>query len=245
MERLLEIEGVSKIFGRLAALNEISFYVETGEILGIAGPNGAGKTTLYDVITGIPYGPDRGVIKLDGRPIMNRTPNAICKLGAMRTFQTEVAFNSLTVLDNVLVASHYVKGGGRAAVRQRTKEALQLVGLEGDSSRLAGELPVLGKKKLMIASALASDPRLLMLDEPASALNEEEQHELAGVIRRANAAGITIMVIEHVLPFLIGIVGRLMVLDNGSCLRIGQPDEVMADERVILAYAGQAVRLDD
>lgn len=237
---LLEVEGVAKSFGSLRAVDDVSFKVEAGEIFGVAGPNGSGKSTLFNVITGIPFGPDRGVIRFDGVEIQGKSGNAIARLGLARTFQRETSFDGLTVFENALIGSSYGKPERPAAeARARAAEALEFVGLTAASfGRMAGELSVFDRKCLMLATAIAMEPRLLLLDEPASSLTKPEIETSIGLIRRTAERGITIVLIEHVLTFLMSLSRHLLVLNQGRVLAAGDPKSVIADERVVEAYLG-------
>ncbi|PTE11563.1 ABC transporter ATP-binding protein [Mesorhizobium helmanticense] len=237
---LLEVEGVSKAFGSLKAVDDVSLAVEAGEIFGIAGPNGSGKSTLFNVITGIPFGPDRGRIRFDGTDIQARSGNGIARLGLARTFQRETSFDGLTVFENALIGAGYGKPGRRAAeARSRAVEALEFVGLSSPAfGRLAGELSVFDRKCLMLATAIATEPRMLLLDEPASSLTKPEIETSIGLIRRTAERGITVVLIEHVLTFLMSLSQHLLVLNQGRVLAAGEPKSVIADPRVVEAYLG-------
>ncbi|MEI5676731.1 ABC transporter ATP-binding protein [Mesorhizobium sp. CGMCC 1.15528] len=237
---LLEVEDVSKAFGSLKAVDGVSFKVEAGEIFGVAGPNGSGKSTLFNVITGIPFGPDRGRVKLGGVEIQGKSGNEIARLGLARTFQRETSFDGLTVFENALMGAGYGKPGrAESEVRERAAEALEFVGLTSVGfGRLAGELSVFDRKCLMLATAIAMEPRVLLLDEPASSLTKPEIETSIGLIRRTAERGITIVLIEHVLTFLMSLSQHLMVLNQGRVLAAGEPKTVIADERVVEAYLG-------
>ncbi len=233
---LLAVRGVSKSFGRLRAVDGLDLDVRSGEILGIAGPNGAGKSTLFNILTRVPFGADAGTVEFDGRSITSASPRTIVRAGLVRTFQTEAAFDTLSAWDNVRVAARY--GGGD----ERTSTIVTLldrVGLGHRRHEVARDLPLFAKKRLMIATALTTTPRLLLLDEPASGLNDHEQAELVDLIRGIHASGVTIVVIEHVLPLLHALAGRLVVMAAGRHLAEGPPAEVLRDDRVIEAYVGR------
>jgi len=236
---LLEVDDVSKAFGSLKAVDGVSFKVTAGEIFGVAGPNGSGKSTLFNVITGIPFGPDRGRIRFDGMEIQGKAGHEIARLGLARTFQRETSFDGLTVFENALIGSSYGKQDRPAgAAREAAAEALDFVGLGGSLGRLAGELSVFDRKCLMLATAIVMEPRVLLLDEPASSLTRPEIETSIGLIRRTAARGITIVLIEHVLTFLMSLSQHLMVLNQGKVLASGDPKSVIADQRVIEAYLG-------
>jgi branched-chain amino acid transport system ATP-binding protein len=237
---LLQVDDVSKAFGSLKAVDGVSFSVQAGEIFGIAGPNGSGKSTLFNIVTGIPFGPDRGRVRLDGTEIQGRSGHRIARMGLARTFQRETSFDGLTVFENALIGATY--GGDLKATseaRERAAEALEFVGFApAGFGRLAGELSVFDRKCLMLATAIATNPRILLLDEPASSLTKPEIEASIDLIRRIAARGITIVLIEHVLTFLMSLSQHLMVLNQGSVLARGLPQEVIADPRVVEAYLG-------
>ncbi len=241
---MLVVEKVTKTFGALRAVDEVSFTVAEGEVLGIAGPNGSGKSTLFNTLTGIPYRADAGRITFLGQRIDRLRPHRIARSGIARTFQTETDFESLAALDNVLiplVAAGIGEGHGeRVALAE---EACRLVGLEGDPERPASELSVFDRKLLMLASAMALRPKLLLLDEPASGLSRPEVQQTTDLIRRINAAGTTVLLIEHVIPLLLSVSNRLIVLNFGRLLAEGEPAAVIRDPQVIEAYIGSG--LDD
>jgi branched-chain amino acid transport system ATP-binding protein len=241
MPHILKVEGACKVFGSLRAVDGISFAVEEGEIFGIAGPNGSGKSTLFNIITSIPFPADAGEIRFADTPIQSKRANEICRDGVARTFQKETAFDSLSVLDNVVLGAVYGAAGrgSDADVRRLGRETLAFVGLDDEQhDRLAGELSVFDKKRLMLASALSTRPRLLLIDEPASGLTKPEIEQTIELVRRINDQGVTVLVIEHVLPLLLSLSNRLMVLNQGQKLVTGRPEDVMRDPRVVEAYLG-------
>lgn len=235
---LLEVDGVAKAFGSLKAVDGVSFKVEAGEIFGVAGPNGSGKSTLFNTISGIPFGPDCGRIRFDGTEIQTLRGHQIARLGLARTFQRETAFDGLTVFENALMGATF--GGADAATAgEAAAEALAFVGFDAASlGRSAGELSVFQRKCLMLATAIAMKPKMLLLDEPASSLTKPEIDSTIGLIRRIAARGITILLIEHVLTLLMSLSQHLMVLNEGTVLAQGDPREVVADPRVVEAYLG-------
>lgn len=246
MSDILVVEGARKSFGQLRAVDEVSFAVRAGEIFGIAGPNGSGKSTLFNIITAIPFAPDGGRISFEGQAISRLSPHKICRLGVARTFQKETTFESLTALQNAALGAVYGRDAAQSeGADARTREALEFVGIAPEQHhRPAGELSVFDKKRLMIASALATGPKLLLLDEPASGLTKPEVDETAALVRRINGQGISVLIIEHVLPLLLSLSERVMVLNQGRELITDLPDKVMTDERVIEAYLGSRGRRD-
>jgi branched-chain amino acid transport system ATP-binding protein len=237
---LLSISHVSKAFGNLTAVDDVSLEVGENEIFGIAGPNGAGKTTLFNLTTGIPFHADSGTIEFEGRRIERMAPHAIAHLGIARTFQHEAAFDTLTTAQNVRMGAVFGRGHDPPAVA--TDRTLELLDLQDEREELAGELPLYAKKRLMLASALATSPSLLMLDEPAAGLNHMEMEELHRLILRVRDMGIAVIMIEHVLPLLFGVSDTVMIMDYGQVLTRGAPSDVARDEQVIEAYLGERGR---
>lgn len=237
---LLAVESAAKSFGALRAVDQVSFTVEGGEIFGIAGPNGSGKSTLFNVISGIPFGPDKGRVTFDGRDLAGLKGHQIARLGLARTFQRETSFDTMSLFDNALMGATYGLGG-RASNRTTdlAAQALDFAGFESRHfDRPASELSVYDRKCLMLATALAMSPKLLMLDEPASGLTRPEIEALIALIRRIAGSGIAILLIEHVLTVLLALSQRLMVLNQGRVLVLGEPDSVVRDPEVIRAYLG-------
>jgi branched-chain amino acid transport system ATP-binding protein len=247
MKPLLETIDVCKYFGDLAAVNKLSLEVAPGEILGIAGPNGAGKTTLFSVITGIPYPVSSGKIIFDGKEIQGLKPHLIVQMGIARTFQIPRVFKTLTVYENVAVGALFGKSTGiftRSLIDERaqTTEALDLVGLLGKKDMIAQSLTLLDLKRLMIASALATRPRLLMLDEPMAGLTESEMNETIELIRKVKQEkGMTVMIIEHIMTALVSLCDRMMILSEGQKISEGTPEQVTRDGKVIEVYLGEKV----
>lgn len=244
-EPLLSCNGVSKHFGALAAVNNLSFEVREGEVLGIGGPNGAGKTTLFDVISGLNPATG-GSIRFAGRDITKLSPEAICHLGIARTFQLNACFDSLSVRDNVRVAAYFGRGNRRfaglsvgAEADGHAGEALSAVGLTDKDEALAGALPVLDRKLLMLAGALATRPRLLLMDEPVGGLSPKETDHLMNVVRGIAASGVTIILIEHVMRFLVQLSTRVMIMHHGERIYEGAPKGLASDRTVIDVYLGE------
>ena len=239
MKTILSVNSATKKFGELVAVDDVSFQVDEGEIYGIAGPNGAGKTTLFNLITGIPYRADAGSVRFRDQEISTLSPHKIYELGIARTFQKETAFDTLTVGENVRIGAVFGTDLQPEDYDAAVDEALHDLDLSGDRDRLAGELSLYAKKRLMIASAIVSKPTMLMLDEPAGGLNMAELSELEALIRRLSGGDMTIIIIEHVLPLLFGVSNRVMVMDFGKRLAEGSPEALARDDVVIEAYLGE------
>ncbi|MCE8000885.1 MAG: ATP-binding cassette domain-containing protein [Rhodobiaceae bacterium] len=236
---ILDIRNVTKTFGGLKAVNDVSFSVAPGEFLGIAGPNGSGKSTLFNVLTRIPFGPTSGEVHFNGQRIDRMAPHRIAGLGLTRTFQKDVEFPDLTALETVSLAARYGRGMAAEALDRAAAEQLDLVEFNPDRARLpTTELSVYERKQLMIASALIMDPAVLMLDEPASGLTRPEIAALDRLLSKINAAGVTVLLIEHVLSLLLSVSQRLIVLNQGGLLAEGDPQDVIRDPGVIEAYLG-------
>jgi branched-chain amino acid transport system ATP-binding protein len=228
---LLSVEGVTRRFGGILAVDEVSFDVAEGEIVGLIGPNGAGKTTMFNLITRL-YRPDAGEIAFDGDTLLRTPPHGIVKRGIARTFQNVELFGSMTVLEHVLLGRHARRG-------RSAREVLNYVGLAEVAHRPAAELPYGTQKRVELARALASGPRLLLLDEPAGGLNHEEVLELGALIRllRVNLE-LTILLVEHHMGLVMSIAERVHVLDFGRMIASGTPAEVQGNRAVVEAYLG-------
>jgi len=236
MPGLLEVLRVSKAFGGVVANAEISFDVAAGEILGLIGPNGAGKTSLFNAIAGEVV-PDEGEIRLDGERVSGLGPVACAMRGVARTFQVVRSFDSMTVLENVMVGAFARQGGMRAAMRVAA-ETLEFCGLAARADRPAISLSPPEKRRLEVARALATAPRLLLLDEMLTGLTPTEAQEGVALVRAVRARGVTIIMVEHVMEVVLPLVERVVVLDLGRVLTIGRPAEIVRHPEVIRAYLG-------
>ncbi|HEV7307222.1 ABC transporter ATP-binding protein [Ensifer sp.] len=234
---LLELERVSKRFGALTVADEISFSVGEGEALGIIGPNGAGKSTLFNLITGN-IAADHGTVRFGGADVTRTPPMARCLSGMGRTFQIPQPFEKLTVFENLLVAGSFGARRREAEASDRCAEILVETGLFDKANVLAGGLTLLQRKRLELARALATEPKLLLLDEIAGGLTEAECHQLVATIGAVQKKGVAVIWIEHVLHALTSVVDRLLVLNFGKVIGIGKPDELMASRAVQEIYLG-------
>ena len=237
---LLEGEGVTKHFGGLAAVSDVDFYVDKGEILGLIGPNGAGKTTLFNVISAA-LKPTRGKIFFKGQDITPLPPHKICRLGIARTFQTVKIFPHVPVVRNVMVGALFGTGrhlSTREALK-KAEEVLEFVDLTEFKDVPAGDLTLANQKRLEVARALATDPELLLLDELMAGLTPTEVAEASSDVRQLRERGITIIMIEHVMQAIMSVSDRIIVLDYGKKIAEGTPAEVAANEKVIEVYLGE------
>ncbi|MBB6098857.1 branched-chain amino acid transport system ATP-binding protein [Deinobacterium chartae] len=235
---LLEAHGLSKRFGGLKAVSELSFHLEEGEILGVIGPNGAGKTTLLNLLSGV-YVPDAGRLVLGGQDLTHAPMERRCHAGLGRAFQVVRPFPEMSVFDNVLVGALFGKPGGRLQeARARTEAILALTDLEAVADRNAHDLSLLQDKRLEVARALATQPRVLLLDEVMAGLRPTEAQEAVGLVKRVRASGVSVLFIEHVMPVVRELADRVLVMDYGQKLAEGSYLEVTSDPRVVEAYLG-------
>ncbi len=237
---LLSVKNVSRFFGGLAALTDVSFDVQKGEILGLIGPNGAGKTTLFNVINGF-YRPSAGEVFFTGKNISRFKPNKICMIGIARTFQVVKPLRRMTVLDNV-IASSFLRAKTKAEAERAALEVLEFTGLIEERNLLSKGLPLGKRKRLEIARALATAPEMLLLDESFAGLNPSELNESIEIIGKIKKRGVTMMVIEHHMRVIMSISDRIVVLNYGEKIAEGSPREIGNDPLVITAYLGETER---
>ncbi len=237
---ILEGIGLSKAFGGALAVDGVGFRVAEGDILGIAGPNGSGKSTLFNIVTNLPFRADAGRVLYRGAEIQNWPSHRICLAGVARTFQRESVFPSLSAIDNVMVAIDALAPSRPLKEREALAvAALDLVGFPATLHNIvSGGLPVFLRKLVMIGSAMALEPKVFLLDEPASSLTPPEIERIRALILKLRGRGVTILLIEHVLSLLSSVSDRLMVLDQGAVIASGTPAEVIADPAVVEAYLG-------
>ncbi|MDD3516436.1 MAG: ABC transporter ATP-binding protein [Synergistaceae bacterium] len=244
---LLRLEGVSRHFGGLKAVDDVSFSLARGEILGLIGPNGAGKTTCFNLISGV-YAPTKGDIVLEGISTAGFPPYRMAALGVGRTFQVVKPFSTLSVLNNVQVALGLKRFGGvfsslapwdTKASRKEALEILEEVGIAHLAGTLSGQLPLGNQRRLELARALALKPKLLLLDETFSGLRHEEAAMLSKLVLGVRAGGISVLLIEHNMKVAMGLSDRLVVLDHGRLLAEGKPEAIRSDPRVVEAYLGK------
>ncbi len=237
MDPILRLAGISKRFGAIVIADGIDLSLTKGEALGIIGPNGAGKTTLFGIISGA-VAPDAGSVTFEGTDITRLPPDRRCRLGIARSYQVPQPFSGMTVFENLVVSAAFGQGKREREVYQECADVLERCGLIDKSNSLAGSLPLLDRKRLELARALATRPHVLLLDEVAGGLTEHECHDLVALIKSIQSSGISIIWIEHIMHALAAVVPRLAVLYGGSIIAEGEPSEVIRQPRVQEIYMG-------
>ena len=235
---LLKVESITKRFGGLVAVSDLSLSVAKGEILGVIGPNGAGKTTAFNMIAGY-YEPTEGQVFFNGENITGLRPDQVCKKGLARTFQVVKPFPQLSVLDNVVVGA-YIHTNDSDEARQKSKEILDFLGMGSMVEMLAGGLPIAMRKRLEIAKALATEPQMLLLDEAMAGLRPTETDEVIELVRRVSQQGVALMLVEHVMRVIMSLADRIVVIHHGEKIAEGEPEAVVRDKTVVDAYLGEA-----
>jgi branched-chain amino acid transport system ATP-binding protein len=241
MTTILDVQAVSKTFGGLRAVHEVSFDLNDGEILGIIGPNGAGKTTLFNMISGaIPA--DSGTVTFDGRRTEKLKPHEVAKLGLVRTFQVVKPFAGLTVHENVLVGA-FLRRQDPSEAEDKARETIEITGLTPYADRSAQDLTLATRKRLELARALATDPRVLLLDEVLAGLTPTEGAQMIEVVRSIRDRGISLLIIEHVMAAIMALSDRIAVIHHGELLAVGEPAAIVKDPKVVEAYLGEEFQI--
>jgi branched-chain amino acid transport system ATP-binding protein len=238
---ILEVRGITKRFGGLVAVNKLDVTIEEGEILGMIGPNGAGKTTAFNVISGF-YEEDEGRVTFRGNDITHLRPDQVCQRGLARTFQVVKPFPRISVLENVMVGAYNHTADERVA-KTKAQGALDFLGMSDYAERLAGSLPTAGRKRLELARALATEPKLLLLDEVMGGLRPTEINEMIALVRKIREQGVSLLLVEHVMKVIMSLADRIVVIHHGEKLAEDVPERIVRNQAVIDAYLGE-VKVD-
>jgi branched-chain amino acid transport system ATP-binding protein len=239
MAEALVIKGLSKRFGGLRAVQDVSFSVQENETVALIGPNGAGKTTSFHLITGF-HRPDSGSVLAFGKEVAGMKPHDVCALGMVRTFQVAKPFGAMTVLDNVMTGA-FLRDRHVAAAREKALEAIDFVGLSAKEKTAAKDLTTIDQRRLEMARALATQPRILLLDEVMAGLNPAEIDQAVDLVRKLSSRGLTIVIVEHVMRAIMAVARHIVVLDHGQKIAEGAPKEIVENPEVIRAYLGSYV----
>lgn len=234
---LLQVQGLSKRFGGLKAVNEVSFDLRQGEILGLLGPNGAGKTTAFNLIAGF-HRADQGRILFEGRDVLGMAPSDICRAGIARTFQLSRPFGGLSAVENVMVGA-FARLESTGKARELAMELLDFLNLGDRCNADANDLTAFDKRKIELGRALATQPRLLLMDEVVAGATPSEAAEMVALVRKVRDRGITVLIVEHVMKVIMGLSDRVIVMDQGCLIANGEPQRVVKDPRVLTAYFGE------
>ena len=234
---LLEVTGITKRFGGLCAVNDLNLSLDKGQILGLIGPNGAGKTTAFNMISGF-YKPDEGDITFEGKNITGLRPDQICKLGLTRTFQVVKPFPQLSVRDNVMVGA-YNRTNDKKVARQKAEQIIEFLGMQEMEGMIASSLSVAYRKRLEVAKALATDPKIILLDEAMAGLRPIETDHMIDLVRQVSNQGVALLLVEHVMRVIMSLAERIVVIHHGEKIAEGKPQEIVHDKEVIDAYLGE------
>lgn len=234
---LLEVSGISKRFGGVQAVKDLSFHLNSGEILGLLGPNGAGKTTAFNMVAGF-FRPDSGTIRFDGEALQGQRPWDVCRAGIARTFQLSKPFGGLTAIENIMVGG-FARITDRTKVRDAAEDIIDFLDMRAKRDVDAHDLTAFDRRKLELGRALATQPRLLLMDEVVAGATPSEAGEMVQLVKKVRDRGITVLIVEHVMKVIMGLSDRVIVMDNGQLIADGRPEEVVRQPAVLKAYFGE------